>query len=384
LILKSQLSGSTNSSRRFLDGRWWNRPVVSGVDVEFDRILLQAVQLFLQPIGPVAFLHIEILKITTAPTTPIRKSKRFRPKINKKARDEESDDQRDEKWYGSFNKSGTAHNGYLDNSLLVLSPRLKTDFGSNALATRTFSLYLSRVYEKDFAAQQRAFYYLLPDHSGSVALRPKLHYNWRFTCETMIAFLSGRLLEKHANSVIVDVGGVGYEVSIPLSTFYEIGEPGSDIELRIYTHVREDVIQLYGFKTERERDLYLKLISVQGIGARSGITMLSGMNADEIVTAIRTNDLGRLTAIPGVGRKTAERLVVELRDKVGDLAAAAGATASSAPLPADAVFDDALSALINLGYQKAAAERALKQASTDGTEMTVQKLLRRSLQVLAK
>lgn len=200
----------------------------------------------------------------------------------------------------------------------------------------------------------------------------------------MIAYLCGKLLEKHANTVIVDVGGVGYEVTIPLSTFYELGEPGSDIELRIYTHVREDAIQLFGFKTTRERDLYLKLISVQGIGAKSGITMLSGMNADEIVAAIRTNDLGRLTAIPGVGRKTAERLVVELRDKVGDLAAAAGATVASTPLPADAVFDDALSALINLGYQKVAAERALKQAGQEGTEMSVQKLLRRSLQVLAK
>lgn len=200
----------------------------------------------------------------------------------------------------------------------------------------------------------------------------------------MIAHLSGKLLEKHASGVIVDVGGVGYEVAIPLSTFYELGEPGTDVELRIYTHVREDAIQLFGFKTARERDLYLKLISVQGIGPRSGIAMLSGMNADEIVAAIQKNDLGRLTAIPGVGRKTAERLVVELRDKVGDLAVAAGAAASSGSLPADAVFDDALSALINLGYQRAAAERALRQASQDGNEMTVQKLLRRSLQVLAK
>jgi Holliday junction DNA helicase RuvA len=200
----------------------------------------------------------------------------------------------------------------------------------------------------------------------------------------MIAFLSGKLLEKHANTVIVETGGVGYEVTIPLSTFYELGEPGTQVELRIYTHVREDAIQLFGFKTVRERDLYLKLISVQGIGAKSGITMLSGMNSDEIVAAIRSNDLARLTAIPGVGRKTAERLVVELRDKVGELAAVAGAAATSAALPADAVFDDALSALVNLGYQRSAAERALKQAASDGTEISVQKLLRRSLQVLAK
>jgi Holliday junction DNA helicase RuvA len=202
----------------------------------------------------------------------------------------------------------------------------------------------------------------------------------------MIAFLSGKLLEKHANTVIVDVAGVGYEVTIPLSTFYELGEPGTDVELRIYTHVREDAIQLFGFKTTHERDLYLKLISVQGIGAKSGITMLSGMNADEIVAAIRSNDLGRLTAIPGVGRKTAERLVIELRDKVGELAVAAGVggPSSVSSLPADAVYDDALSALINLGYQKVAAERALKKVVDEGTEMTVQKLLRRSLQVLAK
>jgi holliday junction DNA helicase RuvA len=202
----------------------------------------------------------------------------------------------------------------------------------------------------------------------------------------MIAFLSGKLREKHANTVIVDVVGVGYEVTIPLSTFYELGEPGTDVELRIYTHVREDAIQLFGFKTARERDRYLKLISVQGIGAKSGVTMLSGMSADEIVAAIRSNDLGRLTAIPGVGRKTAERLVIELRDKVGELAAAAGASAaiSADELPADAVFDDALSALVNLGYQKAAAERALKKVVQEGTEMSVQKLLRRSLQILAK
>jgi len=201
----------------------------------------------------------------------------------------------------------------------------------------------------------------------------------------MIAFLSGKLLEKHANTAIVDVGGVGYEVSIPLSTFYELGEAGSDISLRIYTHVREDAIQLFGFKTNRERDLYLRLISVQGIGAKSGITMLSGMSADEIIMAIRTNDLARLKSIPGVGLKTAERLVIELRDKVGELSVKdAKADVSTATLKADAVFEDALSALTNLGYQKAAAEKSLQQAASEGAELTVQKLLRRSLQLLAK
>ena len=203
----------------------------------------------------------------------------------------------------------------------------------------------------------------------------------------MIGFLSGKILEKDANTVIVDVGGVGYEVTIPLSTFYELGEPGSDVSLRIFTHVREDALQLFGFKTTRERDLYLKLISVQGIGAKSGITMLSGMSADEIVAAIRTNNLVRLTSIPGVGKKTAERMVIELRDKIGELsvtaAAASGAAGTDAETP-DSVFDDALSALVNLGYQRNAAEKALQDAAKDGAELSVQKLLRAALQKLAK
>lgn len=203
----------------------------------------------------------------------------------------------------------------------------------------------------------------------------------------MIAYLTGKLFEKQANSVIVDVGGVGYEVIIPLSTFYELGEVGSDVQLRIYTHVREDTLQLFGFKTERERELYLKLISVQGIGAKSGITMLSGMSADEIITAIRTDNVVRLTAIPGVGKKTAERLVIELRDKITDLLGSVAIEtigAGGADAPADAVYEDALSALLNLGYNRAAADKALKQTVKDGTEMSVQKLLRGSLQLLAK
>jgi Holliday junction DNA helicase RuvA len=204
----------------------------------------------------------------------------------------------------------------------------------------------------------------------------------------MIAYLSGKLLEKQATAVIVDVGGIGYEVTIPLSTFYELGEVGDEIQLRIYTHVREDALQLFGFKTERERQLYLKLISVQGIGAKSGVTMLSGMSADEIIVAIRTDNLARLTSIPGVGKKTAERLVIELRDKLNDISSGAIqeslAAGGQQAVPADAVYDDALSALVNLGYQRNAAEKTLKQAVQEGTEMSVQKLLRRSLQLLAK
>ena len=119
----------------------------------------------------------------------------------------------------------------------------------------------------------------------------------------MIAYLSGKLLEKEANLIIVDVGGVGYEVIIPLSTFYDLGESGEEVSLRIYTHVREDVFQLFGFKTVRERELFLLLISVSGIGPKSAITALSGMSADEIIGAIRQNNLARLNSIPGVGKK---------------------------------------------------------------------------------
>src|SRR6266849_5658463 len=170
----------------------------------------------------------------------------------------------------------------------------------------------------------------------------------------MIAHLSGTLLTKQATSVILDVGGVGYEVTIPISTFYELEEPGSKVQLRIYTHVREDALLLYGFKTARERELFMRLISVSGIGPKLGITLLSGMSADEMIASIRTNNLARLTLIPGVGRKTAERLVIELRDKIAALSSPEleeefGEKPGAPAIPtADAVHSDALSALVNL------------------------------------
>jgi Holliday junction DNA helicase RuvA len=206
----------------------------------------------------------------------------------------------------------------------------------------------------------------------------------------MIAFLTGTLLAKQATSVIVDVGGVGYEVAIPISTFYELEEPGSRVQLRIYTHVREDALQLYGFKTARERELFMRLISVSGIGPKLGITLLSGMSAEEMISAIRTNNLARLTLIPGVGRKTAERLVLELRDKIGTLAPSGVEyetgleTPPSQVMPEDAIHQDALSALVNLGYQRSAAEKAITFALNEGGEITVETLLRRSLRRLAK
>jgi Holliday junction DNA helicase RuvA len=207
----------------------------------------------------------------------------------------------------------------------------------------------------------------------------------------MIAYLSGKLLSKQANTCIIDITGVGYEVVIPLSTFYDLEDVGTNVQLRIYTHVREDALQLYGFKTARERELFLRLISVSGIGPKLGITMLSGMSADEIIASIRTNNLARLTSIPGVGKKTAERLVIELRDKIAALSSpaleeefATRGAGAGAQQSEDVVRDDALSALINLGYQKSAAEKAITSAMQEGGDISVEVILRRSLRQLAR
>ncbi|MER3631815.1 MAG: Holliday junction branch migration protein RuvA [Blastocatellia bacterium] len=196
----------------------------------------------------------------------------------------------------------------------------------------------------------------------------------------MIANLRGILIEKQPTYVIVEAGGIGYEVS----TFYQIGEVGAEVSLRTYTSVREDAIQLFGFSTARERELYIKLISVQGIGVRSAISMLSGMDADEIITALKNNDLAKLTAIPGVGRKTAERLVIELRDKVAEIGPQQIVRDDKAAAATDRIYDDALSALLNLGYQKSAAEKALRAANNEVSEPNVQRILRAALRNLAR
>ena len=206
----------------------------------------------------------------------------------------------------------------------------------------------------------------------------------------MIAHLNGRLLSKEPNSVIVDVAGVGYEVSIPLSTFYELEELGAIVQLRIYTHVKEDALQLYGFKTPRERELFVNFISVSGIGPKIGIALLSGMSADELIASIKNNNLARLTLIPGVGRKTAERLIVDLREKMTALAASqvieepGAAPETTGGSPEDSVRADALSALLNLGYQRSAAEKAIDAVLNDGGETTVESVLRRGLRKLAR
>jgi Holliday junction DNA helicase RuvA len=201
----------------------------------------------------------------------------------------------------------------------------------------------------------------------------------------MIAHLSGTLLSKQATSVIVDVSGVGYEVNIPLSTFYDLENEGSNVKLRIYTHVKEDALQLYGFKTARERELFINFISVSGIGPKLGIALLSGMSADELIASIKSNNLARLTLIPGVGRKTAERLIVDLREKMAALSAAQqeeepGAKPEAAEAPSeDSVRSQALSGLMNLGYQRSAAEKAVDAALAEGGEITVESILKRSL-----
>lgn len=171
----------------------------------------------------------------------------------------------------------------------------------------------------------------------------------------MIAHLSGTLLEKHVQRLVVDVSGVGYEVLVPLSTFYAVGDPGARVSLGIHTRVTDDAIQLYGFQTSFERTLFERLISVNGIGPKLALAVLSGIEPSELVRSLRTNDVARLTSIPGIGRKTAERLVLELKDRMP--AGADGGEA--APVPGDSLRDDILSALVNLGYQRNSVEKTV-------------------------
>jgi len=203
----------------------------------------------------------------------------------------------------------------------------------------------------------------------------------------LIAQLSGKLVQKQPNVIIIDVGGVGYDVTIPVSTFYELGEPGSDVSLKIHTHVREDALQLFGFWTAREKDIFLKLTSVSGVGPKLAITMLSGMSAPELIDAISNNDLARLTSIPGVGKKTAERVVVELREKMAAISLETrGAEQVASPETAThegEVRVDTISALMALGYPKAIAERCVQFALREEGERTIEAVLRRALRRLS-
>jgi Holliday junction DNA helicase RuvA len=195
----------------------------------------------------------------------------------------------------------------------------------------------------------------------------------------MIAHLRGRLLAKHPNQAVVETAGVGYDVTISVPTFSDLPSLGSEVALHIHTHVREDQIALYGFLRPAEKQLFEKLITVSGIGPKLAITILSGMPADEMVAAIRGNDLVRLTRIPGIGKKTAERMVLELRDKLPP----AGVEAPAAPAMT-AMEEDVLSALVNLGYQRPAAERALASITKNGNDKTFEAMFRNALAALAK
>jgi len=197
----------------------------------------------------------------------------------------------------------------------------------------------------------------------------------------MIAHLRGRLLSKHPNQAVVETTGVGYDVVISVPTFSDLPAVGSEVALHIHTHVREDSIALYGFLRPAEKQLFEKLITVSGIGPKLAITILSGMPADEMVGAIRGNDVARLTRIPGIGRKTAERMVLELRDK---LPSAEPGQISEA-VATSPVEEDVLSALLNLGYQRASAERALASANRNGKASgSFEALFRESLAALSK
>jgi holliday junction DNA helicase RuvA len=196
----------------------------------------------------------------------------------------------------------------------------------------------------------------------------------------MIAHLRGRLLAKHPNQAVVETAGVGYDVTISVPTFSDLPEVGADVSLHIHTHVREDVIALYGFLRASEKLLFEKLISVSGIGPKLAITVLSGMAAQDVAGAIRGNDVARLTRIPGIGKKTAERMVLELRDKMPEAGAAAAPTVSAV----SAVEEDVLSALVNLGYQRAAAEKALAAVVKNGKSGSFDAMFREALAGLSK
>jgi Holliday junction DNA helicase RuvA len=196
----------------------------------------------------------------------------------------------------------------------------------------------------------------------------------------VIAQVRGRLLRKEPQEAVVDVSGVGYRVTIPLSTFYRIGEPGDEVTLLTHTHVREDALALFGFLTAAEQALFERLIAVSGVGPKLAVSILSGIEAPDLVAALRASDVARLTRIPGVGKKTAERLVLELKDKVQGLAA----TEEAAPAgPAASAQEDLVSALVHLGYSRPEAERGVLRALEADSTGRFEDLLRRSLRILS-
>jgi Holliday junction DNA helicase RuvA len=194
----------------------------------------------------------------------------------------------------------------------------------------------------------------------------------------MIGYLKGLLLEKKPNTVLLDVQGVGYLVQIPISTFYDLPQEGSELALYIYTHVREDILALFGFRTTREKNLFEKLISVSNVGPKMAISFLS-MSVEELIPAIQRQDLVKLTSIPGVGRKTAERVCLELREQIPQLAADVAQPEKEKPIK-----EDLISALVNLGYHRSIAERTVKIVLDQVTpDASFEVLLRSSLQIIS-
>ena len=199
----------------------------------------------------------------------------------------------------------------------------------------------------------------------------------------MIARLEGTLAEKIPGRLIVDVQGVGYDVQVPLSTFYVVGDPGARVALRIHTHVREDVIALYGFATALEQGLFERLIAISGIGPKLALAVLSGIEPPDLVRAIKAQDVARLTAIPGVGKKTAERIGLELKDRLPQSLQVA-ADAAKLASPEDQLRADLLSALLNLGYQRAAAEKVIDKELASSPDARFEAALRAVLRALMK
>jgi Holliday junction DNA helicase RuvA len=200
----------------------------------------------------------------------------------------------------------------------------------------------------------------------------------------MIAFLRGRLLEKQPDQVIVDVQGVGYLVHVPLSTYYNLSEPGGEVALRIHTHVREEALQLYGFLTALEQQLFERLIAISGIGPKLAVAALSGIEPAELVVAVQRADVARLTGIPGVGKKTAERIVLELKDRLSSLVLPTGPEPAETSGGVDRLRDDILSALQNLGYHRPPAERAIDAALHAGAPPTFEGALKAALRELMR
>jgi Holliday junction DNA helicase RuvA len=199
----------------------------------------------------------------------------------------------------------------------------------------------------------------------------------------VIAQIRGTLLEKAPSRLIVDVAGVGYDVQVPLSTFYVVGEPGAGVVLRIHTHVREDVIALYGFATPLEHEVFERLIAISGVGPKLALAVLSGIEPADLIKAVRVQDVARLTAIPGIGKKTAERISLELKDRLPTTLATGGQAVAPASTE-DQLRTDLLSALLNLGYQRQAVEKAIDTVLRKAPDVRFEQALKDILRLLMR